>query len=256
MDKITPEHFYSEAIRISDEADTIGLKLRILGSLAFRIHCPNNVYLLDQMERELTDIDYVGRADQRHQFKKFLSNMGYKVDQDLLIATEGTRFFFQHPETGLGIDVFVDKLNYCHPIMLKDRMDLDHPTITLVDLFMEKMQIVEINEKDFKDTFVMLLEHDFGAGDRDKIDLDYLSKVLGSDWGFYYTFTMNVKKAKSFLPDYAVLNAEQREIISKKMDYVLTTLDQAPKTMKWKMRAKVGTRVKWYQEINEKEATF
>lgn len=253
---INPELFYSEAIRISDEAERRGIKLRILGSLAFRIHCPGNVHLLDQMKRELTDIDYVGRSDQRHQFKDFLSDMGYIVDQDLLIATEGTRFFFKHPDTGLGIDVFVDKLNYCHPIQLKDRLGLDHPTITLVDLFMEKMQIVEINEKDFKDTFVLLLEHDFGAGHTEKIDLDYLCGILSNDWGFYYTFTMNLGKAKDFLPNYAVLNEHQTAAISGKIDYVLSVLEQVPKTLRWKIRAKLGTKVKWYQEINAKEATF
>ncbi len=253
---ITPEHFYSEAIRISEEAEKKGIKLRILGSLAFRIHCPNNVHLLDQMKRELTDIDYVGRSDQRHQFKGFLFEMGYEVDQDLLIATEGSRFFFQHPETGLGIDVFVDKLNYCHPILLKDRLHLDKPTITLVDLLMEKMQIVEINEKDLKDTFVLLLEHDFGQGDRDKIDLDYLCTILSSDWCFYHTFTTNLKKAQSFLPNYDVINEKQKIIISSKIDNTLSTLNNVPKSMRWKLRAKVGTKVKWYQDVNVKESMF
>ncbi|MHB1421168.1 MAG: hypothetical protein ACYCX4_16595 [Bacillota bacterium] len=253
---ITTEHFYSEAIRISEEAENRGIKLRILGSLAFRIHCPQYVSLLDQMKRELTDIDYVGRSDQRHQFKDFICEMGYEIDRDLLIATEGQRFFFKHPETGLGIDVFVDKLNYCHPIMLKNRLDLDRPTITLIDLFLEKMQIVEINEKDFKDTFIMLLEHDFGTGDPEKIDLDYLCSVLCNDWGFYYTFTLNIEKAKDFLTKYAVLTNEQQRIISDKFEHVLEILGKAPKTLRWKVRAKVGTKIKWYQEVNEKEPTF
>ena len=89
---ITPEKFLSEALRISEQAELRGIQLRILGSLAFRIHCPKYVHLLDQMERELTDIDYMGSSNQQNQYKSFMLEMGYKMDKDLLVDTEGSRY--------------------------------------------------------------------------------------------------------------------------------------------------------------------
>lgn len=253
---VSADLFMSEAFRVLKEAETRGIHLRILGSLAYRLHCPKYVHILDNMNRELTDIDYVGRSDERHLYKPFFKEMGFEVDNDLLVATEGQRFFFKSPTTGLGVDIFVDRLDFCHPIQLKERIPLDSPTIPLVDLLMEKMQIVEINEKDLKDTFVLLLEHQFGPGDREKIDLDYLIRILAADWGFYYTFTTNLHKCRAFLPRYDALSDSQREEIRSKIDSALKLIEEAPKSLRWKLRAKVGTRILWYREVNAKETVF
>ena len=75
------------------------------------------------------------------------------------MASEGARHAYLHRQTGLNVDVFADELYFCHRIPFKDRLDLDSPTICTTDLLLEKMQIVEINLKDFKDTIVLMLEH-------------------------------------------------------------------------------------------------
>ena len=59
------------------------------------------------------------------------------------------------------------------------------------------MQIVEINLKDFKDTVVLLLEHPLSRMSRQgpkSIDVDYITDMMRQDWGFYYTFTTNLKR--------------------------------------------------------------
>ena len=253
---ITPEYFLSEALQINEQAEARGIQLRILGSLAFRIHCPKFVYLLDQMERELTDIDYMGLSVQQNKYPSFMLEMGYEMDKDLLLATEGSRYFFENHKTGLGVDIFVDKLDYCHPIWMKDRLELDAPTVTLIDLLMEKMQIVEINAKNFKDTFVLLLEHELGKDDREKIDIDYLSKVLGNDWGFYYTFILNLQKCKEFLSKFDSLDFNQKTEINQKIDDILLTIESSSKSLRWRLRSKIGTKMKWYRDVNEKDHTF
>jgi len=60
---------------------------------------------------------------------------------------------------GLHIDIFYEKLDFCHVIYWKDRLDVDHPSIPLAEMLLEKMQIVQINEKDIIDTIMLLLEH-------------------------------------------------------------------------------------------------
>jgi len=256
MSTVTVEEFLSQALLILDKAEAAGIHLRLLGSIAFRIHCPKNVQLLDQMQRELTDIDYVGLSLERKKYQSFMLALGYEVDKGLLVATEGSRFFFNNPQTGLGVDIFVDKLEFCHTVWLKDRLDLDKPTITLVDLLMEKMQIVEINLKDLKDTAILLLEHELGKGDRDKIDVKYLTKIMSEDWGFYYTLSTNLGKCRQFLNESHILSDSQKTEVERRIEAIIDAIENSPKSMRWKMRAKIGTKMPWYQKVAEKEDFF
>src|ERR1700716_3409711 len=156
------EHFVAEALRIVDEAEAQGIRLRILGSLAYRIHCPENLKMFAKRERALTDIDFAAEKRQSKQIKQFLTSSGYVEDQRMTVSTEGSRYYFEHPETQLGVDVFMNELFFCHRIRFEGRLDLDRPTISTADLLLEKMQIVELNLKDVTDTMILLLEHAIG----------------------------------------------------------------------------------------------
>ncbi|HLB07778.1 MAG TPA: hypothetical protein VJN41_08835 [Alphaproteobacteria bacterium] len=251
-------HFVDEALRLVDKGERQGLQLRILGSLAFRIHCPENILLFEEMERELTDIDFAAERRQGHKIRDFLVSEGYIANDSIMIATEGARHIYEHAETRLNVDVFTDELYFCHPIPFKGRLHLDSPTIPTTDLLLEKMQIVEINLKDIKDSLVLLLEHPVGdpSAGRENINLDYILNIMARDWGFYYTFTTNLKKLKEFMPEFASLKGEQRQVIAGRVDHLLGTIEAAPKSMGWRLRAKVGTRKKWYQEVSEKGEMF
>jgi hypothetical protein len=252
------EHFVAEALRIVERAEAEDLRLRILGSLAYRLHCPDNIELFSKMERALTDIDFAAEAHQARGIRALLTSMGYEVDEKITMATEGSRYFFQHPTSNLGIDVFMDELYFCHQIPLKGRLHLDSPTIPLADLVLEKMQIVEINLKDIKDTLVLLLEHDVAdaAHGRETIDGGYISSLLAADWGFYYTVTTNLEKVRRFIGEFEAVSAHQGEVISKRIDQLLELIDAAPKSTKWKLRSKIGTKKVWYQQVNEKGEVF
>jgi hypothetical protein len=43
------EHFVAEALRIVERAEAEDIRLRILGSLAYRLHCPENIELFSKM---------------------------------------------------------------------------------------------------------------------------------------------------------------------------------------------------------------
>ncbi len=113
------------------------------------------------------------------------------------------------------------------------------------------MQIVQINEKDLKDTTVLLLEHDIGNGDNDIINADYVAKILASEWGFYYTVTVNLGKVKDYVERYTSLGQDDRALVKGRIDKLLESFNRAPKSMSWKMRAKVGPKKKWYRDVEE-----
>lgn len=253
----TNDAYLSEVHRLLQESERNGIALRLLGSLAYRLHCSRYSGLFDQMNRQLTDIDFGARRSERTAVRTFFEQQGYQTDQDILVAFEGMRFAFDHPETKVHVDVFIDQLQFCHTIDFSRRLDLDRPTIPLPELLLEKMQIVQINAKDIKDTIVLMLEHDLGGpGNPEVLDVSYLCELLCQDWGFYFTTTQNLRKVRQLLPDFPALSDEQREVVGGRIDRLLTIMEETPKTLRWKARAALGTRVRWYNEVDEKKNTF
>jgi hypothetical protein len=45
-------------------------------------------------------------------------------------------------------------------------------------------------------------------------------------------------------------------VVRSRIDELLKVIDEAPKTLAWKMRAKIGTRRIWYQEVSEKSEQY
>jgi hypothetical protein len=139
----------------------------------------------------------------------------------------------------------------CHTLDFKNRLELDSPTITLSDLLLQKVQIVKINEKDIKDTMILLREHEIAETEKENVNSDYIAKLLSDNWGFWYTATTNLRKVQEFLSQYEALNKADREDIDSKIDKLLKTLESEPKSLTWKIRAKIGTSKRWYTEVEE-----
>jgi hypothetical protein len=248
--------YVDRALELVEQARAKGIELRILGSLAYRLHCPQNLRLFEQMERDLTDVDLAARSDQRKEVREFMRERGYAIDQDVVVATEGKRYCFSEPASAMAVDIFFDELYFCHPIPLRDRLALDYPTITPTDLLLEKMQIVEINPKDVKDALVLLLEHGLDGEPEDAIDAQYIASLLAVDWGFYYTVTRNLEKLRHHVGDYDAFAEAQSQVINGRITDLEQAIEEEPKTTKWKLRARIGPRKRWYQEVAEKSETF
>jgi len=118
-------------------------------------------------------------------------------------------------------------------------------------MLLEKMQIVQINEKDIIDTIMLLREHGVNGDSPEAVDVQYLARLLSNDWGFYHTVTTNLQKIQDTLSKYAELSAEDRNDIIEKIQKVLKAVEDHPKTLSWKLRAKVGTKNKWYRDVEE-----
>ncbi len=249
---MSDESIVNEAMTISDKAQEAGLSLKILGAGAIRIHCSNFTSLHKAMERTLTDIDFVTPKKQKKDVFKFMETLGYRMDRHMrYVMTISNRYILTKPGWDIHIDIFLDKLDMCHLIDLRSRMHLDHPTIPLADLLLEKTQIVQINEKDIKDVIVLLREHNIGDGDVETINTQYIADLLSKDWGFYYTVTTNLKKTEEYLQKYDVLTEDDVLDVKAKINTLLDMIEQNTKSRRWKMRAKVGTKKKWYKDVED-----
>lgn len=245
------EKFENELRRILQASEQAGVLLRVIGSLAFQLHCPKYGYLQAAMGRAYTDIDFAAYSKQTRQIQGLMASLGYKDNQEVFIVSEGQRSIFDRPEIGLHVDVFYEKLDFCHTIYWSGRLEVDSPTIPLAEMLLEKMQIVQINEKDIIDTIMLLLEHDLGDTDDETVNLQRVAALCGNDWGLWRTMTMNLDKVRKMAQGYEQLTAEQKQRIEEQVQSALTRLEQEPKSLAWRLRARVGDRVKWYKDVDE-----
>lgn len=245
------EKFENELKTILKASDDAGIMMRVIGSLAFQMHCPTFGYLQAAMGRAYTDIDFGAYSKQNKQITEMLMKLGYTENREIFIASEGERAIFDKPGAGLHVDVFYEKLDFCHAIYWKDRLEVDSPTIPLTELILEKMQIVQINEKDIIDTIMLLLEHPLGDIDKETINIKLAAKLCANDWGLWRTTTMNLDKVKQLSQHYTQLTPEQKTKVESQVNDILTRLNNEPKSMAWKLRDRVGDRVKWYKDVDE-----
>jgi hypothetical protein len=243
--------FEAEATRLLEAAGEAGVTLRLLGAVAFRRRCPRYGRLQDQLGRKYTDIDFAGYGREVAGIRRVLAGNGYREDPGIYVDSEGTRLIFEHPNTHLHLDVFLDKLEFSHTIWWKDRLEVDEETIPMAELVLEKMQILEINEKDLIDTIMLLLEHPLGDGDRDTINVRLMAELCATDWGLWRTTTMNLEKTAQMAQTYQELDAGEKRRVREQVDAVLHRLESEPKSRKWRWRARIGDRKKWYRDVGE-----
>ena len=251
QDRSERDKFENELKRIIAASDEAGILLRVIGSLAFQMHCPQFGHLQAAMGRAYTDIDFAAYSKQTKQIQAMMAGLGYVENREVFISSEGERAIYDKADIGLHVDVFYEKLDFCHAIHWAGRLEVDSPTIPLTELLLEKMQIVQINEKDVIDTIMLLLEHPLGDEDKETINIKLAATLCANDWGLWRTTTMNLGKVKQLAQGYSQLTPEQKSNVVSQVDKALARLNNEPKSLAWRMRDRVGDRVKWYKDVDE-----
>lgn len=249
-----PQVFLDEAKALIDKAQARGLILRVMGPIAIHFHFPEWVDLYQRMERlgkrVFTDIDFASYGKHRVKLMDLFKSEGYAFEQSVMWHYGKSRHIYYSAKIPM-IDVFYDKLDMNHCVDYRGRLEIHPYCVSLTDLLLQKLQIVQMNDKDLKDAMLLLLAAPAGEMDEGTINARYVAKVLANDWGFYYTATTNLERIKSTMADVAALSEEQRITIGEKTDRILQYIENEPKSGKWKRRATVGTKKRWYNEVSD-----
>jgi len=251
-------NFVTLGIQAVERAKEEGIVLRLIGAVAFRAHTLALTDLHSRLARvsasgeEISDLDFVAHRKSRREVDKLFEKLGYIPDRaaQIFAWVWGERSVYLVPGGKGKADVFFDRLEMCHTINLEDRLETDDLTIPLAELLLEKMQIVQINEKDLKDAAALLVDHDIGSTDTEIINGKYISRILADDWGFWFTATTNLQKLKNYLPK-MVLTPEEQATVETRIEKLLQDIEEEPKTASWEKRAKVGSAKKWYRDVEE-----
>lgn len=271
-DLVPTEVFMHESQEIVKKAEEEGIILRILGGLGIGIHCQEFREFAKKLGRtgtgaaegqEYSDIDFIAYRSQRERIKEFFNKIGYVRRKATLSKAASERQVYYHPKGWFYVDVFFDKLLVAnHPIDFRGRLELGYPTITVTDMLLEKIQMWEaFGLKDLKDCLLLLKTHDMKEkSEKESINSSYIAKLFAQDWGFWFTGTTNLKRLEKFVSEMDKLGPEtnidskqiakiDRQEITAKIDALLEKINNEPKSFGWKMRAKIGTKKKWYAHV-------
>jgi hypothetical protein len=250
-----PEVFVEEAKECVQAAAEEGLLLRVMGGLAIFLHSQERRELWTKLARlgkkVFTDIDYVAYGKHRVKMIGFFQRRGFALNQKLLYHYGKTRQIYYGQKIPIVEVFFYDRMHFNHPISFRGRLELDRPTFPLAELVLQKLQMVQMNEKDIKDAIILLAAHELGGDDENRINRSRLAEVLSKDWGFYHTATQNLGKIRSALDSYSAIEAADRKLVGERVTELLGYLEEEPKSLKWKSRAMIGTKVKWYNEVDD-----
>lgn len=243
-----------EADRILREAETRGVTLRLLGGIAILLRCPSaRAGVLARLNPP--DIDFVGLKGENAGIKELFASLTYRPNQGFNALHGYKQLMFYGPDGHPKVDVFLDEFAMCHRLDLRPRLKMAQDTLPLADLLFTKLQIVQINEKDLKDIIALLLDHPVDAtSGEDSVDGGYLADLAGRDWGIYTTITDNLEKVRQFLPAFR-LDEPSVGTVQAAVATLRSLLDGAPKSVGWRLRAKVGRRMVWY-ELPEEPKTI
>lgn len=258
---IPSQVFLDEARRIVEEGEKEGLILRVMGGVGIRLRTLDYADLgqrlgrLGPEQQEFTDLDFMAYRNQRDQMKGFFEGLGYSKRKATLSSAASERQIYFHPQGWFFVDVFFDRLLVAnHPLDFRGRLELDFPTITPTDLLLEKLQIVSFSEKDMKDTLLLLLAHQVGEKDQEGlINAACIARLLAKDWGFWYTVTTNLRGIRDLLPEIEALSEEERGTIASRVDELLAYIEGEPKGLRWKTRARIGPKMRWYEPVETME---
>ena len=240
----------AEAQRIATAATAAGVGIKLMGGAGIHLCSPSANRA--PLKRKYGDLDYVMPKRERKAVLAFFPALGYEANERFNLMQGDTRLYFFDNDHARQVDVFIDAIRMSHVIDLRKRLDHKGPCASPSDLLLSKLQIYEMNRKDLVDLTALLLDHPVIGGSDEAIDAQYIADLTAEDWGFYRTLQVNLDKLNATLDELDV----DRELVRSRIAEIWQAVEARPKPLKWKLRAQVGDRVRWYELPEEVRSPY
>jgi hypothetical protein len=235
---------FEAAVRVVRGAADEAIPLRLLGGQAIRLLCPD----FPARARGDQDMDFATVTRARTRVVEFLRSNGFEEDKRFNALHGHRQMYFRTPE-GRTVDVVLDQLRMCHVLDFADRIDRMPHTLDVTDLLLSKLQIVEMNRKDLQDILYLLAAFELRDGDPPMaVALGRIGEILANDWGWWRTVTRNLDAILKLSPDEldGVVPAASTHDPIEQARTLRRHADGVPKSVRWRLRARVGERLRWY----------
>jgi len=237
------EDLVQESQRVLAAARAKGVVVRLAGGLAIRHLCPTA--RTPPLSRPYADLDLAIVAAGVKPLTDLMVSLGYQADGRFNALNGHVRLQFNDLANARHVDVFVGAVRMCHTIDFKNRLRLAEDTLTATDLLLTKLQIVQLNHKDLLDAIALLHDQPLAHG-LDGIDRRYLERVWGEDWPLWKTSQLTLEKVMVATPS-ILEEADSANRVAQSVRAMQSILESGPKTLRWRLRARVGERIRWYE---------
>jgi hypothetical protein len=239
----------AEADRIINAVIAAHVPARLTGGVAIRRRCQSTS--IGPLARDYADVDLVVKQGAQEALTSVMVALGYVSDK-IFNALHGIdRLYYHDLDHGRHVDVFVGSIKMCHTIDVSTRLERLPDTLTLTDLFLTKLQVVQLGYKDLLDLIAILLDHDVVAASDEEIDSSHLEEVWAGNWPLWRTCQLTLQKVETRVDE--ILRPEASAIVHQKVVTVDHVLRHGHKTSIWKLRNRVGDRIRWYELPEEIE---
>lgn len=239
-----------EGHRLLGLASEAGLLVRLLGGVAVQISCPEAMRR-PALRRSYKDLDLAASRRHSRQLQALLKEAGYEANERFNALHGSSRLLFYDTANQRQLDIFMGTFEMCHKLDLEPRLRIGGLTLGPADLLLLKLQVVELNEKDATDALALLVEFRISPEDMDGcISTDRIGRVCGSDWGWYTTIGDNLGRVLEHAP-LILADAADVRTVEERIGTLRAAMDAAPKSGGWRLRARVGRRMRWYEMPEE-----
>lgn len=229
------------ALAIVQAARERKLLLRVMGDTAVRMRCPTASTFPATEDDEI--IEFAARGRQSGEVEHLMKERGINADTRFNMLHGSDRLRFVDPKAAMPMEVFLNAFEAFHRIELADRLEVDEVTLPLSDLLLTQLQVVDFTPQDQKRILALLADHEIGTG-ADMFDAARIAEVCSEDWGWYKTVTMNLEKAIGAAA--SALKGELAGLVEKRARRMIKAIEEAPKSMGWQVRSRLGERRVWY----------
>jgi len=260
-----------DAVGVIDAGRSAGVTLRLTGGLAVKRYCTDLAFV----ERAHSDIDLIGLSSQGKGLRRVFAELGYLENAYVSQSTAGSQVQFLKRVAGRGgaptsgrrlaiavrpdaaegdhVDIFVDVMRMDHDIDVRGRLEIDPYAVSPADILAVKLQIGRPAEKDIHDVVALL--KDLPLSDRDdasSIHVMRLARLCARDWGLYHDVSRSLAATRALLDGFG-LGDRPRETVLQRIGVIEAAIDGAAKSIRWRLRARAGTRLAWRREVEERE---
>ncbi|MGA9113632.1 MAG: hypothetical protein WB802_07535 [Candidatus Dormiibacterota bacterium] len=231
-------------MRLARAIQEAGVDARLLGGVGVVLHAHGPIP--HELARTHHDVDYIVRQADSRAWRQLLVAQGYEEDAQFNMIHGHQRLLHWDRLHERQLDTFVDDFEMCHRLALHEHWGGPPGLLTPADLLLTKLQVVEINDKDLTDALLLLAFHPVGGSGPEEISAERIGHVVGSDWGWYATVQTNLEKlasrAQSITGD-----DDLRALLGKRITSLQAMIEEAPRSLRWRLRAMVGRRMAWYE---------
>ena len=214
--------------------------MRLLGGVAVNVRSRG---LPPALTRQYKDLDFATAKKSSGDLQKLLRDLGYEPHVGFNAMNGKERLLFYDNPNERQVDVFVSSFRMCHEIPLEKRLTVDEDTVPLAELLLTKLQVIEVNEKDVRDTVALFHEHALGDEDGASVNATRIAELCADDWGLWRTITANLRTVEVQVDHYDV----DRGRVTTRLTELQDRIEAEPKSRGWKLRAKIGERKRWYE---------